>query len=300
MKILITGGTGFVGWHVVRAALKAGHTVVSLSRGVQFKDHAYPVSNVKVDLVRPQGLGEALHEVDAVVHAAGILREEENQNFERAHVGATENLVEACREAGVGKIVLMSALGARKSSDSGYLLTKFEAEEVVQASDIPFTIFRPSLVFGDGDRLVSHLIRLLRYSPVVPVPVGSASRIQPIWVGDVARAVIQAIGDSPSNGRTFELGGPVSMSFEELVEVIKRATGRSALNIKLPEFLSTPFVRIGEQILEDPPLTRRQLSRLSAGGTCDPSPAAVAFGLRMRSLADVVPEYENNHQNSQN
>ena len=291
MKILVTGGTGFVGWHVVRAAAKAGMEVVSLSRGVQRGGHAYPVRNVRVDLVRPQGLLEAMAGVTGVVHSAGILREDKGQDLERAHVGATANLVEACKRAGVAKLVHLSALGVHAKAPSQYLRRKWEAERIIESSGLPYTIFRPSLIFGAGDRVVSPLLTLARYSPVIPLLGDSTAKVQPIWVGDVATAALRALKDRSTDGAIYELGGPAAMSITDVVDTIRAETGRRAVPLRVPAFLSTSLVRLGEQLMSQPLVTEDQLTLLVAGGTCDPNPAAVTFGLRMRALADVLPEY---------
>jgi NADH dehydrogenase len=292
VKILVTGGTGFVGWHIVRAAVTAGHEVVSLSRGVQRGSHVYPVRNVHIDLVRPDGLLEALAGVGGVVHAAGILREQRGQDLERAHVGATANLVEACRRAGVGKIVHLSTLGVHARAPEAYLRSKWEAERIIESCGLSYTIFRPSLVFGAGDRVVSQLLTVCRYSPLIPLLGDTDARVQPIWVGDVATAVLRALKDRSTDGSIYELGGPEAMTIADVVEAIKRETKRPAVPVKVPRFLSGPLVRLGEQLFDRPPVTEDQLALLSAGGTCDPNPAAVTFGLRMRALADVLPEYD--------
>ena len=291
MKILVTGGSGFVGSQVVAEAAKRGHDVVSLSRGVQALPRGYRVAAVKVDLVRPHGLDEALQGVKAVVHAAGILRERGSQSFERAHVGATANLVDACKRAGVEKIIQVSALGAAVTAPTSYLRTKRQAERLVEESGIPFTIFRPSLIFGAGDRLVSHLVALVRYSPLVPVVAPERTRLQPVWVGDVVAAILGAVADPSTDATIYELGGPAQMTFVDLIEIVKKGLGRGAFNVRVPALLAHPFVRLGERFFDEPPLTVQELAVLSSGGTCDPSPAAVTFGLRMRSLADVLREY---------
>jgi len=270
----------------------AGHEVISLSRGVQPGGHVYPVRNIRIDLVRPEGLLEALVGIGGVVHAAGILHEQQGQDLERAHVGATANLVEACRRAGVGKIVHLSALGVHAKAPEAYLRSKWEAERIIESSGLSYTIFRPSLVFGTGDRVVSQLLAVSRYSPVIPLLGDADAKVQPIWVGDVATAVVRALSDRSTDGVIYELGGPESMTIADVIATIKRETKRPALSVKIPRFLSGPLVRLGEQLFDKPPVTEEQLALLSAGGTCDPNPAAVTFGLRMRVLADALADYE--------
>lgn len=291
MKLLVTGGTGFVGRRVVESALAAGHEIISLSRGIRARAHVYPVRNVKLDLVRPEGLGEALHGVAAVIHSAGLVREEAGQSFERAHVGATANLIESCTRAGIGKIVYLSALGANAGSSNLYLRTKWEAERLVTECGVPHTIFRPSLIFGAGDRVITGLLSWVRMAPFVPVIGPDKTKLQPIWVGDVATALVKAAADASTDGRVYELGGPTQMTFADLVETLRGSSGRSAFSLQLPAFLATPFMKLGELLMDNPPLTVAQFGALALGGTCDPNPAAVTFGLRMRSLVDVLPEY---------
>ena len=180
--------------------------------------------------------------------------EDDGQSFERAHVGATANLVEACREAGVGKIIHISALGARTDSPVAYLKTKWQAEDVIESSGIPFTILQPSLIFGERDRLTSHLVALLRFSPLVPVLGHDDAKVQPVWVGDVCMAVLRALNDDSSDGRTFQLGGPASMSFAQIVETVQKITGARAISVPIPPFIASAFVKLGEQIFDDPPL----------------------------------------------
>jgi uncharacterized protein YbjT (DUF2867 family) len=291
VKILVTGGTGFVGWHIVRSAVAAGHETISLSRGVHRGTHVYPVRNVHLDLVRPQGLLEVLSGVEAVVHAAGIVRTQRDQGWERAHVGASANLVEACKRAGVRKIVHLSALGVHARAPSAYLRSKWEAEKVVENSGLAYTIFRPSLIFGTGDRVVSQLLTITRYSPIVPVLGDAGLTVQPVWVGDVTTAVLKSTVDSSTDDAVYELGGPQSMTIPDVIDTIKRGTGSAAWPVRLPHVVSGTLVRLGEQLLSHPPVTQEELVSLAAGGTCDPNPAAVTFGLRMRALADVLPEY---------
>jgi NADH dehydrogenase len=271
--------------------MRAGHAVVSLGRGLRAPGHGYPVTNFRIDLVRPVGLDEALRGVEVVVHAAGILTQTRGQSFERTHVGGTENLIAACRRGGVHKLVYLSALGTRKNASTAYLRTKWEGEQAVEASGIPYTIFRPSLIFGVGDHLVSSLLAFLRYAPLLPSIGPEEARVQPIWVGDVATAVVRCIGDATTNGAIYNLAGPDTISLGALVDTIKAAAAPSLPRIPVPPAITGLFVRLAEQLLHDPPFSSEQFALLATTEACDPGPAAVTFGLRMRSLADVLSEY---------
>jgi len=131
----------------------------------------------------------------------------------------------------------------------------------------------------------------MRSSRVVPIVTRRSDPVQPIWVGDVATAVVRAITDDSSSGHCYDLGGPAPMTYAEMVDLIKERTGIAALSLPVPAQLAEPFVKLGQRLFRDPPLTSDQLELLVNGGTCDPNPAAVTFGLRMRSLSDVLPEY---------
>ncbi len=284
----MAGGTGFIGSAIVRRALEAGYRVACLSRGVQPAHHPRGVLVFKVDLVRPQGLERALAGVDVVVHAVGILREGRSQTFERVHVGGTANLLDACRRAGVAKLVYLSSLGAHLGRRNAYLRTKAEAERLIEYSGIPYTIFRPSLVFGANDRLVTHVRRLVRVARVVPILTTGHTLVQPIWVEDVATAVVRSLDDPKTNGHVYELGGPAPMTLADLVEAIKRSAGSPALSLPLPPAVGRPLGRLVQLLVDQPPLSTDQAALLASGGTCDPSPAAVTFGLRLRRVGDVL------------
>lgn len=139
--------------------------------------------------------------------------------------------------------------------------------------------------------MVSQLLSITKYSSIVPVFGSEDLKVQPIWVGDVATAVVKAAMDPSTDGSVFELGGPHSMTIPDVIATIKRGTGSASVPVRIPAFLSGTLVKLGEQLLSHPPVTQEQLVSLAAGGTCDPNPAAVTFGLRMRSLADVLPDY---------
>ncbi len=189
----IAGGTGFIGRHLVSSlrerGLRAKCLVRSPAKSEICKKAGFDV--VIGDITDRESLKGKLDNCDTVVHLVGIIEEKEGISFEGVHVRGTENLVDEAKKAKVKHFFYQSALGALSSSWSRYLKTKAEAEEIVRTSGILYTIFRPSLVFGDGDGFTSKLKDLIAFSPVVPVPGDGKTKFQPIYIGDLVKCFIK-------------------------------------------------------------------------------------------------------------
>ena len=229
MKIFISGGTGFVGGHVCRALRERGHELRLLvhRRGGTAESG---VEYIEGDATRLESFAVEVSGCDAVINLVGIIREFPSRGitFERLHVQATANLLEAARRAGVSRYLQMSALGARPAAVSAYHQTKWRAEESVRASGLKWTIFRPSLIFGPHDAFINMLAAQLRRAPVMPV-IGSGSyRLQPIHADDVARCFALALEMPETIGQTYELCGTDRLSYEALLDMIAATLGRSA------------------------------------------------------------------------
>ncbi len=243
-RVCLVGGSGFVGRHIAERLAARGVQVVIPTRN---RERAKPdlivlpgVELVGADVNDPAVLARLVNGCDAVVNLVGLLHESRTGDFRRAHVVLTEQCIEACRQQGVGRYLHMSALGAGTDAPSEYQRTKGEAEQRVaaaQAAGLATTVFRPSVIFGDGDSFLTLFARLLALSPFVPL--GSpGARFQPVWVEDVADAFIASLERPETIGQSYDLVGPDVFTLEQLVRLVGRVTGHERPVIGLPDGLS--------------------------------------------------------------
>jgi NADH dehydrogenase len=265
VKILVTGGTGFVGSPIVRALVDAGHTVRVLKREPGRSASLPGQEAVQGDMTDAATLRHAVEGQDAVVHLVAILsgRREE---FERVMEQGTRDLVAAAREAGVRRFVLMSALGTSERTKDlvPYYHAKWDMEQTVKSSGLDHVIFRPSFVFGRGGGALQQFARIAKLSPVTPIVGRGTQRIQPIWVEDVAAYFAAGVELPAAANRTFELGGPDIVTWNELWSRLKSALGTRRPSIHLPFGLMRAQAAVLEK-LPKPPVTRDQLTMLAAG-----------------------------------
>jgi NADH dehydrogenase len=238
-QLVILGGTGFLGSRLLPRLVADGHHIVLLSRNREQKRALGVLPNVHVhtaDVHDPASLRRELRGADAVINLVGILNPQRQQTFQHVHVELPDKLIEACRATGVGRLHQMSALKAGQGL-SQYLKSRGEMEEHVRASALDWTLYQPSVMFGEGDGLVSRFAKLLRSMPVLPLARAS-SRLAPTWVGDVAEAIARCV-NTPALGRqrNFELYGPEVLTLGEIVRKIRAASGRRTPIIELPDSL---------------------------------------------------------------
>lgn len=288
--ILVTGGTGFVGTRVVNLLRAEGRRVRCLVRD---PERATTLERLGCELAAGDVTDAAAVEAaaagcDAVVHLVAIIHGSPG-DFERVMVRGTEHVVEAAREAGVRRLVLMSALGVGEDTKDlvPYYGAKWAMEQTVKGSGLEYVILRPSFVFGPHGGAIGEFARIVRYSPVIPVMAG-ARRIQPIDVDDVALSVVRAVDVPEAANRTFELGGPEVLTWNELWARLAAAMGKRRRTVHVP----TRLVRLPAAALErlpKPPVTRDQLTMLEAGDSvCDSSEAIQVFGLTLTPLAEQL------------
>ncbi|MBE5313856.1 MAG: complex I NDUFA9 subunit family protein [Xanthomonadales bacterium] len=240
MKIVILGGTGFVGSHLVARLSTLGHSVDVLSRNADAKPQLAVLPRVRVRAANPYdsaSLSAALQGADAVINLVGILNEAGfgGAGFKRAHVELTRCVIDACKAAGVRRLLQMSALNAGRG-ESHYLKTRGEAEALVKASGLDWTIYQPSVIFGPGDGLFSRFKFLLSFSPVLPLARAGA-KFAPVYVGDVVAAMVQTLDDSSAHQQSYELYGPEVMTLAEIVRYTARGMHLKRLVIPLPDVL---------------------------------------------------------------
>jgi uncharacterized protein YbjT (DUF2867 family) len=289
--ILVTGGTGFIGPKVVHALRAEGRDVRCLVRnpGGASTLRAWGCEIVQGDVTNAASLERAVAGCDAVVHLVAIIAGRRSE-FERVMTRGTQDLVAAAKAAGVRRFVLMSALGVSEETRAltPYYAAKWEMESALKSSRLEHVIFRPSFVFGRDGGVLPIFMRQVRWSPVTPVLGSGDNRIQPIWVEDVAAYFANAVDLPAAANRTFELGGPDRVTWNELYERIAKLLGKRRLRVNVPIPLIRPGAALAE-LLPRPPITRDQLKMIEAGdNVADMAPALEAFGLGVLSLDEQL------------
>jgi uncharacterized protein YbjT (DUF2867 family) len=291
MKVLVTGATGFIGPHVAHTLVKDGHDVRALVRdpaGARAVE-AWGVELVTGNMRDPASLRRAVEGVDAVVHLVAIITGRP-RDFEELMTQGTRHLVTAAQEAGVGKLVLMSALGTSPETRDlvPYYRSKWDMEQTVKDSGIPYVVFRPSFVFGKGGALATFA-RVARLAPLTPIVGNGAQRIQPIWVEDVAAYFAEAVRRDDVRNRTFEIGGPDILDWNELYRRIKRVLGKSRPSIHVPFGLMRLNAALLDALPGKAPVTPDQLKMLAAGDNVVSNDEAVqVFGIPLVPLDEQL------------
>jgi uncharacterized protein YbjT (DUF2867 family) len=285
VRVAVTGGTGFVGIHTVRALKDAGHEVVVVARGTVRQPKGERVTFVKADVTNSAKLVEIFTGCDAVVHLVAIIREKGRQTFDRVNREATVRVAEAANEAKVGHFVYQSALGADPDPRFPYLVSKWSAEQAVRANGIPYTMLRPGLIFGPGDAFFTLLTRMMRIEPVIPIAGNGRTLFQPIAVQDVTKCIVLSVERGPS-GKVHEIGGPDQMTYDEIILTIKSELGLHRKLAHVPVPMMMPLAFMMEKVLPNPPVTRDQLRMLARNNITRVDSVRVGFGGDAMSFAD--------------
>jgi uncharacterized protein YbjT (DUF2867 family) len=238
-RIVILGGTGFVGSYLVPRLVEDGHQLTLLSRNRESRRAMAVLPRVAIrsaDVYDDAVLRKQLEGADAVINLIGILNPQGRDTFQRVYVDLAKRLVDACKATGVSRLHQMSSLKAGQGL-SQYLKTRGEVETLVKASPLNWTIYQPSVIFGDGDGLVTRFAALLRKMPVLPLA-RATSKLAPTYAGDVAEAIARSVADSKlAARRNFELYGPEVLTLGEIVRAIRNAAGLRTAILPLPDSL---------------------------------------------------------------
>jgi uncharacterized protein YbjT (DUF2867 family) len=291
VTVLVTGGTGFIGQHVVHALRAREISVRALVRDRSRASRlgAWGVELVEGDVTDPASLPAALAGVDAVIHLVAIIKGSRD-DFDRIMVRGTRDLVAAAEEAGVRRFLLASALGLSEQTKDAvpYFAAKWEMERAVAASPVEHVIFRPSFVFGKDGGVLPTFVRLARFAPVTPIVGPGTQRLQPIWVEDVAQYFATAVDLPAAAGRTFDIGGPDAVTWNEFWERLKRVLGARRPSIHVPFAVMRVQAALTER-LPGAPVTRDQLTMLQLGDNVAGSNDAVdTFSLPLVPLDEQL------------
>jgi NADH dehydrogenase len=300
-KVLLIGGTGFIGKHLAARLSDDGIKVLVAARHHEAARALTMLPGVDVDVadihddavLRRLAAGH-----DAVINLVGVLHGGHGQpygsGFRRLHVELPRRIAAACAAAGVPRYLHMSALGASGASPSMYGRSKADGEAAARAeSAVAATIFRPSVVFGEGDHFLTMFARLQRHLPLVPLA-GSTARFQPVWVGDVAAAFSMALMRHDTRGAVIELGGPNVYTLAELVRLAGRYSGHERRVIGLPDGVSRLQARLFELLPGEPLISRDNLDSMRIDNVVAPDTRALtaaALGLKLSSIEAIAPHY---------
>jgi len=296
-RTTVFGGSGFIGRYVVKRLAARGDVVRVAVRDPVAAAFMKPMGAVgqivpmRVNITDTAAVGEAVRGCDVVINLVGILYESGRQRFESIQGQAPELIAAAAKAAGATEFVHVSAIGADAASSSIYARTKAAGEAGVRRHFPGAPILRPSIVFGPEDGFFNRFAALAQLAPALPLIGGGTTKFQPVYVGDVAEAIVRVIGNPAAQGKVFELGGPRIASFRELMEFMLRTTGRRRALVNLPFGLATAMAAVLEK-LPMPLLTRDQVALLRHDNVVSPGAADLrSLAIEPTAMEAVVPQY---------
>ncbi|MCL2872314.1 MAG: complex I NDUFA9 subunit family protein [Betaproteobacteria bacterium] len=292
--VTVLGGSGYIGRTLVARLARAGYTVRLLTRSRERTKSLWVLPGIDVreaNVYDASQLTAAIEGSDAVINLVGIIRETRGQTFARAHALLPKMVVAACSATGVERLLHMSALNASASAPSEYLRSKRVGEAAVRTSKLRWTIFRPSIVFGQDDEFLNTFARVLRQAPLLVVP-SVQTRFQPVYVGDVAAAFCRALPLFPTVGKIFPLGGPRVYRLDEMLRWLGKTIGAPRPILSTPASLAP----LQAWLLEHLPghlMTRDQLRSLQKDSVCPDEKASALRVLRIvpTALEEVAPSW---------
>jgi NADH dehydrogenase len=298
--VTVYGGSGFLGRHVVRALAKRHYRIRVAVRRPELAGHLQPLGRVgqinvvQANLRNATSVEAAARDAHVLINLVGILYESGRQRFDAVHAFGAEQVALAAKTHGAG-LVHVSAIGADENSRARYARTKAQAENLVLAAQPSATIMRPSIMFGPEDDFFNRFAALARMAPALPLIGGGATRFQPVFVGDVATAIADAVDGKTRAGTTYELGGPEVRTFKELMQFVLATIERKRLLVPLPFFAAKLQASI-LQFAPTPPLTPDQVEMLRTDNVVSDEAKAQGrtlqgLGIEPDSIEAIVPSY---------
>jgi len=299
--ITVFGGSGFLGKYVIRELVKEGWRVRAAVRRPHTAQELKVIGNVgQVQLVQAnlrfaKSVERAVAGSDAVINLVALLFEEGKQSFESLHVRGAETLANAAAAEGISNFVQVSAIGADAESDSDYSRTKAEGEAAVRAAIPTADIMRPSIIFGAEDQFFNRFAAMAQFVPALPLLGGGTTKFQPVYVGDVAQAIAK-VATQGTKGKTYELGGPRTYSFKELMQFMLETIDRNRFLVPVPWFAANMMGFAGEVSgaapFVKPFLTRDQVKNLKIDNVVvDDALSFADLGVRLETIEAIVPTY---------
>ncbi len=296
-RVLLLGGTGFVGQSVCERLVEHGDgagvriTVptrrMANAKTVQFLPTVDPI---ECDVSDDAQLAKVLAGHDAAINLIGILHGSQ-EAFERVHVRLPERLARLCASAGIRRVIHVSALGAGNDAPSNYLRSKAAGEAALEAASLDLTLLRPSVIFGARDRFLNLFAHLQAFLPLVPLASASA-RFQPVWVEDVAEAIVRCLNRPATAGNIYECVGPRIYSLEQLVRLAGQLSGNDRPILQLPDAVGRLQARAMEMLPGEPLISRDNIASMSLPNVASTKwPGLHALGIAAASLESIAPTY---------
>ena len=295
--VTVFGGSGFIGRHAVRALAQAGYRVRVAVRAPNLANFLLPAGHVgqiqlfKCNVRNPDQVAAALHGASAAVNLVGVLNSRGDQSFEALHAEAPATIARAAKDAGIETLVHISTPGISPASDAAYSSSKARGDAGLRAAFPLATILKPSLVFGPEDNFFNKFASLARLAPALPLIGGGKTKFQPVFVGDVADAIVKCVRDPATRGKTYELCGPAIASFKEMLQLILRVSGRARLLVPVPFWLA--YIKaFFLQFMPEPLLTPDQVTFLKTDNVVGPDALTLKdLGIVPDSMEAILPTY---------
>ncbi|MBI4244742.1 MAG: complex I NDUFA9 subunit family protein [Planctomycetes bacterium] len=288
--VLVTGASGFVGRHVIAQLREYQYKIRCLVRNDPEKAMAlipFKCELVNGDICDSSSLkDEYFKNIDAVIHLVGIIQEYRDNTFSRVHAEGTRNIAESAKNNGVKRFIHMSALGTRPNGKSDYHKTKWLGEEAVRNSGLTYTIFRPSIIFGEPPcEFINQMLNLINKPLFTPVAGNGTNLMQPIYVKDVAKLFVDAILNHKSFNKEFNIGGYTQFTFEQIIDTLEISyLGRQKIHLHIPIWMMTIMALMLQNIFERPPITTDQVKMLKEDNICDLSQLLECFNIELRDF----------------
>jgi uncharacterized protein YbjT (DUF2867 family) len=303
-RIVVAGGTGFIGTHIVNKLLQAGYHVVVPTRRRDRAKHVALLPNVEIregSLTDPRFVDDLVKNTTAVINLIGVLHGRAGEpavygpDFAQAHVEIPKRLADAAVATGIRRYIQVSALGVtddgKRSLPSRYLRSKAAGEQSLrQTLGLDWTILRPSVVFGREDKFLNLFASLLAIAPLMTLPKASA-RFQPVWVEDVARAVVECLGRPATIQQNFDLVGPHTYSLRELVQLVGQLTGHRRVLVSLPDLLGFIQTTLIEFAPGPTLMSRDNFASMAIDNVSSKGWPTQALGFEPTALSVIVPTY---------
>ena len=295
--IAIFGAGGFLGKHLMRQLTKLDYRVKVATRNPYLKGYLKPLGNpgqielFKTNIFNSEDVKQVLKNCDLAINLVGILYETKKQKFSQVHAEFPYLLSNLCNEIGVKNLVHISALGVRESHISKYMQSKLEGEKNIQKVFKPSVILRPSLVFGPEDKFFNAFASIAQFSPALPLIGGGKVKFSPIYVGDVAKAIVKTLKLENSKPKIYELGGPKNYSFKELMEILLEEIKKKRFLIPIP-FSVAKLQSYFLQMMPNPLLTSDQVDMLKYNNIVSGEyPTLEDLGIRGKTIQSILPKY---------